>query len=146
MGLVIGARLYCRGPELGASRGRRSGQMVDRISLCGLRVYAYHGVFDEERANGQPFVVDVTIGFDAEPAGRTDDLAETVDYGALAGRIVAAVQSDPVNLIETVAQRVADICLTDPVARDVEVTVHKPQAPVGVELDDVAITIHRSRT
>lgn len=120
--------------------------MVDRISLCGLRVYAYHGVFDEERANGQPFVVDVTIGFDAEPAGRTDDLAETVDYGALAGRIVAAVQSDPVNLIETVAQRVADICLTDPVARDVEVTVHKPQAPVGVELDDVAITIHRSRT
>lgn len=103
-------------------------------------------MFPEERADGQVFVVDVVVGFDAEPAGSSDQLEQTVDYGALAGRIAEAVRRDPVNLIETVAHRVATLCLEDPHARNVEVTVHKPEAPVGVELDDIAVTIHRSRT
>lgn len=120
--------------------------MVDRITLRGIRVNARHGVFPDERAHGQPFVVDLAVGVDAAPAAASDRLADTVDYAALAKQVASAVGSDPVDLIETVAQRVADLCLEQPRVADVEVTVHKPNAPVGVQLDDIAVTIHRSRT
>ncbi|HEY6740638.1 MAG TPA: dihydroneopterin aldolase [Actinopolymorphaceae bacterium] len=120
--------------------------MPDRITLRGIRIRAHHGVFPEERTDGQLFVVDVTLGFDARPAASADDLTATVDYGVLAGRIVEAVRRDPVDLIETVADRVAALCLDEPLVQEVEVTVHKPEAPVGVDLDDIAVTIHRSRT
>lgn len=120
--------------------------MGDRIALRGLRAFGHHGVLPDERRDGQPFVVDVVLGVDTRAAAKTDDLAETVDYSSLAGRVVEAVGSDPVNLIETLAERVADVCLTEPKVNDVEVTVHKPQAPVGVPFDDIAVTIHRSRT
>lgn len=120
--------------------------MGDRITLRGIRVNAHHGVFPDERAHGQPFVVDLAVGVDAAPAAASDRLADTVDYAALAEQVAAAVGSDPVDLIETVAQRVADLCLEQPRVADVEVTVHKPNAPVGVQLDDIAVTIHRSRT
>ncbi|WP_020579449.1 dihydroneopterin aldolase [Actinopolymorpha alba] len=120
--------------------------MADQITLRGLRVFGHHGVHPEERANGQPFVIDVVLGVDTRPAARTDDLTQTVDYSLLATRVADAVSKDPVDLIETVAQRVADVCLEQPSVADVEVTIHKPEAPVGVQLDDVAVTIHRSRT
>jgi dihydroneopterin aldolase len=107
---------------------------------------ARHGVHPEERAVGQPFVVDVALGVDTRAAARTDDLTQTVDYSRLATQLADAVSRDPVDLIETVAQRVADLCLDDPRVADVEVTIHKPEAPVGVPLDDIAVTIHRSRT
>jgi dihydroneopterin aldolase len=118
----------------------------DRITLRGLQAFGRHGVLPEERLSGQPFVVDVVLGVDTRAAAKTDDLAETVDYSSLASRVVDAVGADPVNLIETLAQRVADICLAEPKVSDVEVTVHKPKAPVGVPFDDIAVTIHRSRT
>ncbi|GAB3409639.1 dihydroneopterin aldolase [Flindersiella endophytica] len=120
--------------------------VLDRITLRGIRVHAHHGVFPSERAQGQPFVIDVVLGVDTSVAAATDDLANTVDYAELAGKVAKAVGSDPVDLIETVARRVADVCLESPRVADVEVTVHKPQAPVGVQLDDIAVTIHRSRT
>lgn len=120
--------------------------MGDRIVLRGLRAFGHHGVLPDERRDGQPFVVDVVLGVDTRAAAKTDDLGETVDYSSLAGRVVEAVGADPVNLIETLAQRVADVCLDEPGVNDVEVTVHKPQAPVGVPFDDIAVTIHRSRT
>ncbi len=120
--------------------------MADRITLSGLRVFGRHGVHPEERAHGQQFVVDVALGVDTRPAARADDLASTVDYSRLATEVADAVSKDPVDLIETVAQRVADVCLDHPQVADVEVTIHKPEAPVGVQLDDVAVTIHRSRT
>jgi dihydroneopterin aldolase len=132
--------LSCEGSE------GDGGTVVDRIKLSGLRVFGRHGVLPEERTAGQPFVVDVVIGVDTLSAARTDKLAETVDYGKLAGRVADAVGRDPVDLIETVAQRVADLCLDEPRVADVEVTVHKPEAPVGVQFDDIAVTIHRSRT
>ncbi len=75
----------------------------------------------------------------------TDALNDTVDYGALASDVAAIVAGEPVALIETLAERVADRCLADSRVRFTEVTVHKPHAPVSVPLDDVTVTIRRSR-
>jgi dihydroneopterin aldolase len=102
-------------------------------------------VFDFERANGQLFVIDVTAWLDLSPAALSDDLANTVHYGELAEEVAAAVSSDPVDLIETVAERVAQVVLGHKPVERVEVTVHKPQAPISVEFADVAVTIERSR-
>ena len=128
------------------SPGTRALVSKDRITLTGLRVQANHGVFDFERANGQLFVIDVTAWLDLSPAALSDDLANTVHYGELAEEVVAAVANDPVDLIETVAERVAQVVLTHAPVERVEVTVHKPQAPISVEFADVAVTIERSRS
>jgi 7,8-dihydroneopterin aldolase/epimerase/oxygenase len=126
--------------------GREEDDVADQITLRGLRVHGRHGVLPEERAVGQPFVVDVSLDVDTRPAARSDDLAQTIDYSRLATDLAEAVSKDPVDLIETVAQRVADLCLDQPRVAAVEVTIHKPEAPVDVQLDDIAVTIHRSRT
>lgn len=118
---------------------------ADRIRLTGLSAVGHHGVLPEERAAGQPFVVDLVLHLDLAPAAASDDLAHTVHYGELAQAVVAAVARDPVDLLETLAQRVADLALSDPRVEQVEVSVHKPQAPVGVAFEDVAVTIVRSR-
>ncbi|MFE6965701.1 dihydroneopterin aldolase [Agromyces sp. NPDC057679] len=123
-------------------RGLRRG---DRITLTGLRVRAHHGVFDFERAEGQEFVIDVVVAVDLAAAASGDDLARTVHYGELAEQVVAAVERDPVDLIETVAERVAAVALSFEAADEVEVTVHKPQAPITVPFADVAVTIVRRR-
>ncbi|WP_411721745.1 dihydroneopterin aldolase [Mycetocola sp.] len=115
----------------------------DSISLTGLRVRAHHGVYDFERNNGQDFVVDLTIGIDLQAAAASDDVAQTIHYGELAERVAAAVAADPVDLIETVAERVADLVLSYPAASSVRVTVHKPDAPISVPFDDVAVSILR---
>ncbi|WP_308797220.1 dihydroneopterin aldolase [Agromyces silvae] len=117
----------------------------DRITLTGVRVHAHHGVYDFERETGQPFVIDVTAFVDLRAAAAGDDLARTVHYGELADAVVAAVERDPVDLIETVAERVAGVALAYPAVHEVEVTVHKPDAPIRVPFTDVAVTITRSR-
>lgn len=119
--------------------------MTDRIVLRGLRAVGHHGVYPEERAAGQPFVVDVTLEVDTAAAAASDDVADTVHYGVLAQRVVAVVTGEPVNLLETLAQRIADVCLAEPLVDAAEVTVHKPEAPVGVPFDDVAVTVVRGR-
>jgi len=121
------------------------GVELDRIELTGLRARGRHGVLPAERELGQEFVVDVSLGLDTRPAARTDDLSRTVDYGALADRLVAVVQGEPVDLIETLAERLAQVCLEDPIVRQVDVTVHKPAAPVPHPFADVAVKISRSR-
>ena len=83
---------------------------------------------------------------DTRNAAATDDLAATVDYGDLAAKVVAIIEGEPVNLIETLAHRIAELCLSEPLVDTVEVTVHKPQAPITVPFDDVSVTIIRSRT
>ncbi|SEI14757.1 MULTISPECIES: dihydroneopterin aldolase [unclassified Leifsonia] len=118
---------------------------TDSIVLTGLRVRANHGVFDFERADGQDFVVDVTAWLDLSVAAAGDDLGSTVHYGELAEEVVAAVERDPVDLIETVAERVAATVLAHDPVDAVEVTVHKPQAPITVPFGDVAVRIVRSR-
>jgi 7,8-dihydroneopterin aldolase/epimerase/oxygenase len=116
----------------------------DSLTLTGLRVRAHHGVYDFERENGQDFLIDLTIGMDLGRAAESDDVRTTIHYGELAERVAAAVASDPVDLIETVAERVAAIALSYPAADSVRVTVHKPDAPIPVPFDDVAVTIVRS--
>lgn len=115
----------------------------DRIALHGLRGRGRHGVLDHERRDGQGFVVDVVLGLDTRAAAASDDLADTVDYGGLARRVVDLVEGPPVDLIETLAQRIADLVLAEPLVNEVEVTVHKPQAPVTVPFDDVTVSIRR---
>ena len=119
--------------------------MSDRLSLRGITAFGRHGVLPAERADGQHFVVDLVLGLDARPAASRDELSSTVDYGQLAEQVHAAVESEPVDLIETLAERVARLCLLESAVEWVEVTVHKPAAPVSVPVDDVALTIHRSR-
>jgi len=118
---------------------------ADRIRLTGLRATAFHGVLAHERANGQLFLLDVVVHLSLRDAGASDELAETIDYGELASRIVGAVERDPVDLIETVAERVAALVLEYPRATLTEVTVHKPSAPIAVPFDDVSVTITRGR-
>lgn len=117
----------------------------DLLSITGIEVFAHHGVFARERRDGQPFVVDLTLALDTRAAAASDDLADTVDYGDLVSRVVEAVRADPVNLVETVAQRVADVCLTETRVQWVQVALHKPAAPVAATFDDVVLTIRRNR-
>ena len=118
---------------------------LDQITLTGLRAFAHHGVFEHERRDGQQFIVDVTVFLDAAAAGASDDLDQTIHYGVLAEEIVAVVEANPVDLIETVAQRIADAVLAHSAAHSTRVTLHKPSAPITVPFDDVSITITRGR-
>lgn len=117
----------------------------DRLALTGLRAVGHHGVLEHERRDGQEFVVDVELGLDTRRAAANDDVADTVHYGQLAERLHAVISAEPVNLIETLAQRLADVCLAEPPVDWVDVTVHKPHAPIQVAFEDVSLTIHRSR-
>lgn len=117
--------------------------MTDRISLTGLTVRGRHGVLAHERRDGQDFVVDAVLSLDVRAAATSDDLADTVDYGALASRLAEVVAGPPVDLLETLAVRLADVCLTDPRVSSVEVTVHKPGAPIPLAFTDVAVTVVR---
>jgi 7,8-dihydroneopterin aldolase/epimerase/oxygenase len=117
----------------------------DRITLRGIRAAGRHGVFDFEREQGQEFVVDVIVHTDLRAAASSDDLSQTIHYGELAEEVAALIAGDPVDLIETVAERIADAVLAHDAAERVEVTVHKPQAPISVPFDDVAVTVVRTR-
>jgi dihydroneopterin aldolase len=119
---------------------------TDRITLRGISGYGHHGVFDFEREQGQRFVVDVTCWLDLNAAAVKDDLTETIDYGALSAAVVADISGPPLNLIEALALRVAETCLASSRVDTVEVTVHKPEAPIDAEVADVAVTLTRSRT
>ncbi|WP_341717954.1 dihydroneopterin aldolase [Micromonospora sp. FIMYZ51] len=119
--------------------------MTDRITLTGLRAYGRHGVYDFERARGQEFVVDAVLELDLTSAARSDEVADTVHYGELADRLVAVVTGEPVNLIETLADRLIEVCLADARVRAATVTVHKPEAPVPYAFADVAVTMRRTR-
>ena len=117
----------------------------DHITLTGLRASAFHGVLEHERRTGQVFIIDVTIWLDLEAAAASDDLDLTVHYGELAEEVVASVETEPVDLIETVAERVANVALAHKPVTRVIVTVHKPSAPITVPFADVAVTIERVR-
>ncbi|GAA4080688.1 dihydroneopterin aldolase [Nocardioides kongjuensis] len=119
--------------------------MTDELSILGIECFAHHGVFDHERRDGQVFRIDLTLAVDTAPAAASDDLRDTVDYGSLVDQVVAAVTRDPVDLIETLAQRIADTCLLDPRVEWVRVTVHKPDAPIKATFADVQLTITRRR-
>jgi 7,8-dihydroneopterin aldolase/epimerase/oxygenase len=119
--------------------------MAGTITLTGLRARGYHGVYGFERQQGQEFVVDVTLELDLAPAARSDDVSDTVHYGELAEALVKIVAGEPVNLIETLADRLAGACLADQRVTAATVTVHKPGAPIPHEFADVAVTLRRTR-
>jgi dihydroneopterin aldolase len=118
---------------------------ADSIRLSGLRVFARHGVLEQEQESGQTFVIDVELFLDLSRAAASDRLSDTVDYGDLARRVNDAVTTERWDLIERVAQRVADLVLEDEMVSRVQVTIHKPQAPIGLEFGDVAVTLTRER-
>jgi 7,8-dihydroneopterin aldolase/epimerase/oxygenase len=118
---------------------------LDRLSVVGLEGYGHHGVLDHERRDGQVFRVDLTLGLDTAAAAASDDLRDTVDYGTLSTKVKGIVEGDPVDLIETLADRIATVCLQEAAVGWVEVTVHKPDAPIEATFADVALTIRRSR-
>jgi dihydroneopterin aldolase len=117
----------------------------DRIALRGLRAHAHHGVYEFERERGQIFLVDAVLELDTSAAAAGDDLERTVNYAELATQLYAVLTGKPVNLLETLAQRLADVCLVHPMVDAVEITVHKPQAELGVPFDDVTVAIRRER-
>ena len=125
--------------------GQPSAAPLDQVALRGLTGFGRHGVFAFEREQGQRFVADVVCHLDLGPAERSDDLQHTVDYGVLAADVVADIEGEPLDLIEALAGRIAATCLRRPAVRSVEVTVHKPDAPMPVTVADVAVTLRRSK-
>jgi dihydroneopterin aldolase len=117
----------------------------DHISLRGLEVYAHHGVYEEEQSAGQKFLVDVDVWMDLSVAGASDDLDATLHYGELGMAIHSRVSSERWDLIERVAERVAEVVLADDRVERTLVTIHKPSAPIPLEFRDVSVTIMRSR-
>ena len=115
----------------------------DRITLQGLRVRGFHGVLPAERHDGQDFVVDVSLTVDVRAAAASDDLVDTIDYGTLAHQLADVVAGEPVDLLETLASRLAEVCLENRGVHAVKVTVHKPQAPIALAFDDVSVTVVR---
>ena len=118
-------------------------RVTDELAIRGIECFGHHGVFDFERRDGQTFVIDLMLGLDTGAAAASDDLHDTVDYGSLVASVQAAVETDPVDLIETLAQRIADVCLLDDRVEWARVTVHKPDAPIDATFSDVALTITR---
>lgn len=118
---------------------------ADTLSVLGIECFGHHGVFDFERREGQKFVIDLALGLDTRPAATSDDLQDTTNYGSLVTAVKTAVETDPVDLIETLAQRIADVCLLDDRVEWTRVTVHKPDAPIDAPFADVALTITRKR-
>lgn len=117
--------------------------MADRIEVKGIRATGWHGVLEFERTDGQEFIVDVALDVDTAAAAATDDLALTVDYSGIARLVHAHIVGEPVQLIETLAHRIADEVLRVPLILGVTVAVHKPHAPIPLAFDDVIVTVHK---
>jgi dihydroneopterin aldolase len=122
--------------------------MRHKIAITGLRVFAHHGVFDFERQNGQDFYIDAAIWIDGDKAAFTDDLNNTAHYGDLAKGLVELTKNDPVDLLETLAQRLLDYALNFGGGKvlKAKITVHKPGAPIPYEFEDVSITVKAKKS
>lgn len=128
----------------GVRTGSPSGEL-DAVELRGITATGHHGVFDHERRDGQPFVVDIVLHLDLRPAGVSDDLTRTAHYGELAELVHGIIGGEPFDLIEALAETIAAAVLTAFPVSAVDVTVHKPKAPIEVPFGDVAVTLRRSR-
>ncbi len=117
---------------------------MDQIEIKDLKLYAYHGVFAEEKEKGQPFYVTAVLHTDLHPAGVSDDLTKSTHYGEVALTIKSAMESQSYDLIETAAEHCArEILLQYPLVRSLDLKVSKPQAPIPVPFGDVSVTVHR---
>lgn len=116
---------------------------LDVITLRGLTARGHHGVFPFEREGSQPFSADVSLWVDTRAAASTDDIDSTVSYADIAEEAVAVLTGPSVYLLETLAQRIAEVALSHPQVQGVEVTIHKPMAPLRQQFSDVSVTIRR---
>ena len=120
--------------------------MSDQIVLTGIHGFGYHGLFEQERKDGQDFFVDLILSVDLNAASQSDSIADTVNYAEITDLVVEELTSNPVNLIEKLAARIAERVLNQHIkVSSVTVTVHKPQAPVAAQLKDIAVVVTRSR-
>jgi len=120
--------------------------MSDQIVLTGIHGFGYHGLFEHERKDGQDFFVDLTLSVDLTAAAQSDAIEDTVNYAEITDLVVEEITSNPVNLIEKLAARIAERVLNQHIkVQSITVTVHKPQAPVAAQLKDIAVVITRSR-
>lgn len=119
--------------------------MTDTISVIGIRGFGHHGVLESERQTGQEFIVDVVLEVNTADSAKFDDLTRTVDYSEVAKRVHAFIVGDPLQLIETLANRIADDLLASSSVTAVSVTVHKPHAPIPVDFADVTVSVHRKK-
>jgi len=120
--------------------------MSDQIVLTGIHGFGYHGLFEQERKDGQDFFVDLTLAVNLKEASQSDAIADTVNYAEITDLVVEEITSNPVNLIEKLAARIAERVLNQHLkVKSVTVTVHKPQAPVAAQLKDIAVVVTRSR-
>ena len=113
---------------------------VDSIEIVGLREFGYHGVLEHERINGQFFSVDAILGLSISHAAQTDDLFDTVNYAEVADAIRARIAGEPFDLIEKLAESIASNCLVFPQVAYAQIRVHKPDAPIEGEFEDVVVT------
>lgn len=120
--------------------------MTDVIHLSGLEFFAHHGVFERERQNGQRFIVDADIEWDGSVAAQSDNLADTLDYAAVAVAIRDAVVGEPVDLLEALALRVMKAIFVFDKAQAVSLTLHKPDVEMPVDIAGVSITVYRKRS
>lgn len=116
---------------------------MDEIKIKGIRGFGHHGLFPEEKKEGQPFIVDVTLHTDLSRAGASDEIGETVDYGAVALRVKSLIETGSFDLIERLATVIAESLKEEFSTSSVTVTVHKPHAPVDLDFEDISVTIRR---
>ena len=120
---------------------------MDIIHIVDLEVHAHHGVFPEENVLGQKFLVSLDLSVDTREAAATDDLTKSVDYGSVCKVVVEIMTAQTYQLIETVAERIAQGVLDRfELIQGVAVEVKKPWAPIGLPLSYVSVQIHRTRT
>lgn len=120
--------------------------MSDKIEIKGLFGFGYHGLFEDERENGQGFLVDAELEIDLADASRSDLLTDTINYSAVCDLILTQIVGPPVSLIERLAGQIAELILREfPKVKRVIVTVHKPDAPVAVKVRDISVSIERAR-
>ena len=118
---------------------------IDKVSITGIEAFGFHGVFEHEKKEGQEFIVDVEFEYDTSKAIQTDFIEDAIDYGAIALLIKSIVEGEPKNLIEKVADEIAQQILNNFKVNSVKVTLHKPQAPLDMEFKDVSVSVERRK-
>jgi dihydroneopterin aldolase len=116
---------------------------MDRILVSGLEAMGVHGVLPEEQERAQPFGVDLELLLDLSPAGFSDDLADTADYGLLIQAVSDIITSEHHQLLEKLAARIATVCLAESHVQGVVVEVRKLDPPVQAQVDNVGVRIER---
>ena len=120
--------------------------MNDQITITGIHGYGHHGLFENERSNGQDFYVDLILNLDLSQAAQSDAIEDTVNYAEITELTHHEITTDPVNLIEKLAYRIAERILSShPKVKAITVTVHKPQAPVGLKVQDISVVVNKIR-